>query len=294
MVSGRLTLTGEMQATPDLPRSLEPSHHLVHAWPLPLDARNRSLPRGPTAAPRLRALGWLSPWRGFPRMRGQCVLTVLVSARTSQTVRPSSGASSGLPLYLGRPPSQSCSPSLLCFSPCLGCLLNSEPLRAKTAGIRANRVPKAPSGRTWLTTSSVAPGSLSGASHRMGSSEAQGERGLASGTQSPGDPAEGRRGRRKAEVDRIHPTFMGGGRKTPPTRAGFPFLPTLSSPEASSIPQRRRPRRRGLHRTPGAPAPPLGSAPREPPGTPRRGRRDLTPSGGAESREGARAPEDAQ
>lgn len=52
-------------------------------------------------------------------------------------------------------------PSVLGVSPCLSCLLKSETVKAKTAGIRVRSVPRprqGGGGRTWLTATSVAPG----------------------------------------------------------------------------------------------------------------------------------------
>lgn len=132
----------------------------------------------------------------------------------------------------------------------------------------------------------------------MRKSEARGERGLAKRAEA-GETQ--RRHMAPEEGLRQNPLQVHVGcRRTPARLLPSPSFP-LSSPEDSRIPQGRWPRLRGLpgwetwvHRTPGAAAPPLDSAPREPPGTRRRGRRDLTPSGWAESREGARAPGDAQ
>lgn len=71
--------------------------------------------------------------------------------------------------------------------------------------------------------------------HQMRKSEARSERGLASGTQNLGDPAEGRWGRRKAEADRIHPTFIwGAGRRPPPALASPSSAPSAHQKSGAS------------------------------------------------------------
>lgn len=128
----------------------------------------------------------------------------------------------------------------------------------------------------------------------MRKSEARGERGLAMRDGGRGDPAGAHEAGGRATSESTPSSC--GVQEDPRPPAAVPSFP-LSSPEDSRIPQGRWPRLRGLpgretwvHRTPRAAAPPLDSAPREPPAMRRRGRRDLTPSGWAESREGARAP----
>lgn len=88
------------------------------------------------------ALSSLSPCRGCSfcpehpsGMPDQYLITLPVSAHTSEMSLACSGISSGLPPCLGCPSSQVSSPSLLCFFSCLGCLLNWEPPRPGTTGI---------------------------------------------------------------------------------------------------------------------------------------------------------------
>lgn len=201
MVSGQLTLTEEMQATPDLPRSLEPSHPLVHAWPLPLDARNRSLPRDPQQPPALS-----SP---PPPGTGLAVPLEGLSPH-ARSVRPHrSGLSSYFsdrPRFFRRllwaPPLPGASPiPVLLPLPPLRLSLSGPPAELRTSQGKdgwhlSQPCPQAPSGRTWLRTSSAAPGSLSPASAHSpdGEKRGSGRARLSQWDPEPGRPSGGQTG----------------------------------------------------------------------------------------------------
>ena len=121
MVSGQLTV---MEA--DTRPSTEPeAFSLPSSWSL-LQCQEFVSPGGPQQLSK--PLPGLFPPKEQPsRILGHCLLTLLVSAYSSQMTPACSGTSSGLSLCLGCPPFQVSSPSLLCFFQGISSLVPGSP-----------------------------------------------------------------------------------------------------------------------------------------------------------------------
>lgn len=141
MVSGQLTV---MEA--DTRPSTEPeAFSLPSSWSL-LQCQEFVSPGGPQQLSK--PLPGLFPPKEQPsRILGHCLLTLLVSAYSSQMTPACSGTSSGLSLCLGCPPFQVSSPSLLRFFPCLGGQVQWKPPRAGGL-VSESHVSPEPWGRT--------------------------------------------------------------------------------------------------------------------------------------------------